>query len=199
MAEHSKLPVGQRIRQLREQRGLSLRALASQASLSINAISLIERGEASPTVSSLQLLAAALGVPVTAFFEPEHEQTVVFVRPEQRLHAQVNGILMESLGIGLRGQQIEPFRLVLEPGSGSLEEPITHPGEEFAHCLEGEVAYRIGSQHFRLLPGDSLLFSAGQPHSFHNPASAPAVLILVFCAGDAIHLARQRHLDVSAG
>lgn len=62
------LNVGQRIRRLREQRQLSLRALARLCGLSTNAISLIERGENSPTVSSLHALATALGVSITDFF-----------------------------------------------------------------------------------------------------------------------------------
>ena len=72
MIEQAEPNVGQRIRMLRDQRKLSLRALADRCGLSINAISLIERGENSPTVSSLHVLATALGVPITDFFEEKH-------------------------------------------------------------------------------------------------------------------------------
>ena len=109
--------VGGRIRALREQRKLSLRALAKQCDLSVNAISMIERGENSPTVSSLQTLAAALGVKITAFFEAPHDYAVVLVRRAQRLGTQSGGVLMESLGIGLANQQLEPFMVTVEPGS----------------------------------------------------------------------------------
>ena len=195
MEENTDLNIGPRIRAIREQRGLSLRALAERCELSTNAISLIERGENSPTVSSLQRLAVALDVSITAFFEKDHEQTAVFVRPEQRLRSEVSGIQLESLGIGLRNQRLEPFLMTVEAGAGNLDEPITHPGEEFVHCLEGEIEYCVGDQTYRLGTGCSLLFEATQPHCFRNATAARSHLIIIFFAGEgAHHLGRQRHM-----
>jgi transcriptional regulator with XRE-family HTH domain len=194
MMAHTEPNVGLRIRRLRERQGLSLRALAGRSGLSINAISLIERGENSPTVSSLHLLATALGVPITDFFEAEHEQVTVHVKPEHRLRSYTNGIKMESLGIGLRNQQLEPFLMTVEPGAGDIDMPITHPGEEFVHCLKGEIEYCVGDQRYELEVGDSLLFQATQPHCFHNGSGLPAVFLMVFQAGEHAHLARRRHL-----
>lgn len=187
--------VGRRIRALREQRGLSLRALAERCGLSVNAISLIERGENSPTVASLHHLAQALSVPITAFFESESEQTTVYVRHNSRMHTRRNGMGIESLGSGLRNQQIEPFLVTLEPGAGSDSEPITHAGQEFVHCVAGEIEYCVGDQNFRLQPGDSLLFEASQPHHFRNAGAVPAIMLLVFQTTAGSHTASQRHLS----
>jgi quercetin dioxygenase-like cupin family protein len=159
-----------------------------------NAISLIERGENSPTVSSLHLLAAAFKVPITAFFEEEQEESVVLVTPQQRLRSWANGITMESLGIGLRDQHLEPFLVTVEPGAGNIDEPVTHPGEEFVHCIKGEIEYCIGSQFYTLQADSSLLFAATQPHCFHNTAGVPALLMVVFQASDSDHVAQQRHM-----
>jgi len=187
--------VGPRIRALREQRGLSLRALAERCRLSINAISLIERGENSPTVSSLHLLATALGVKITEFFEDSSEQAVVFVEKHQRLATEGNGLLMESLGIGLRNQQLEPFMVTVEPGGGNASEAIIHPGQEFVFCLTGAIQYQIGGQNYCLEPGDSLLFEATQPQCFRNVGDCPAQVLLIFQAAEGGHLARQRHME----
>ena len=186
--------VGPRIRTLREQRGLSLRALAARCGLSINAISLIERGENSPTVSSLHMLATALGVKITDFFEDAHDHAVVYVRRAHRLSTQGNGLLMESLGIGLRSQQLQPFMVTIEPGMGDAGESIAHPGQEFVYCLEGTVLYQVSGQMYHLEPGDSLLFEATQPHCFRNAGDTPARVLLIFQAVEGSHLARQRHL-----
>ena len=70
--------VGQQIRKLRKQRGLSLRALADLCGISANAISLIERRENSPNVSSLHRMAIALNVPITDFFYHENEPILPF-------------------------------------------------------------------------------------------------------------------------
>ena len=187
--------VGQRIRAIRGDRGLSLRALAELCGLSTNAISLIERGENSPTVSSLHQLATALEVPITDFFQEDREQMVVFVEPGQRLVSQANGIQLESLATGLRNQQVEPFLMGVEPGAGNLDQPVFHSGEEFVYCLEGEIEYCVGDQIYNLSAGCSLLFKATQPHCFRNTADTRAWLMMIFMAGEGTHhLAQQHHL-----
>lgn len=193
MAGQIESNVGSRLRTLREQRGLSLRALAERSGLSFNAISLIERGENSPTVSSLHTLATALGVKITDFFEESTEQAVVYVRRDQRLRSEGNGIVMESLGIGLRYQQLEPFLMTIEVNAHNADDAITHPGQEFVYCIEGELNYRIGSQIYHLKAGDSLLFEATQPHCFRNNGQFPAVVLFVFQASEGnVH---QHHLS----
>lgn len=195
---HNALNVGPRIRAIREQRKLSLRALAERCDLSINAISLIERGENSPTVSSLHTLANALGVKITDFFEEMHEQAIVFVPRGQRLGTQGNGLVMESLGLGLHNQQLEPFMVTVEPGAGGASQPISHPGQEFVYCLTGMVEYHVGGQTYSMLPGDSLLFDATQSHYFCNLGEIQAELLLVFQGFEGGILARHRHLETSA-
>lgn len=195
---NSKVPdVGQRIRAIREQKAWSLRALAERSGLSINAISLIERGENSPTVSSLHRLATALGVSIADFFKEDQEQAVVFVRPGVRLRSRSNGILMESLGIGLRDQQLEPFLISVAAGAGNIEEPVSHPGEEFVYCLEGEIDYSVGERIYRMEPGYSLLFEASIPHCFRNKTGEQALLMMVFFAGEGRHLGRRFHQELS--
>lgn len=188
--------VGPRIRALREQRGFSLRALAERCKLSINAISLIERGENSPTVSSLHALATALGVKITDFFQESHQHVVVHVPHDQRLATHSHGLLMESLGIGLHNQQLEPFLVTIEPGVGASGESIVHPGQEFAYCVQGTILYHIGEQEYHLHAGDSLLFEAAQPHAFWNAGDSLACVLLIFHAAEGNHLARQRHLEL---
>jgi transcriptional regulator with XRE-family HTH domain len=197
MSEQLEPRVGMRIRALRNRQGLSLRALSGHCGLSINAISQIERGESSPTLSSLHVLATALGVPLTAFLEDDNEQTVVFLKRHQRQRSNGKGFVMESMGASLPDQQLEPFLVAMEPGAGSAVNPITHLGEEFVYCLDGEIEYRIGDRLYRLEPGDSLLFEATQPHCFCNRTETRgATVLLVFQSAEDGHLARQRHLNI---
>lgn len=196
MPEQLEPRVGMRIRALRNQQGLSLRALSSRCGLSINAISQIERGESSPTLSSLHALATALGVPLTAFLEENNDQAVVFLKRDQRQKSNGEGFVMESMGAGLPDQQLEPFLVTVEPDAGSAAVPITHPGEEFVYCLEGQIEYRIGDRLYQLEPGDSLLFEATQPHCFCNRTETRVIVLLVFQAAEDGHLARQRHLTI---
>lgn len=59
--------IGERLRALREERNISMRSLATKSGLSANALSMIERGKASPSVSTLYKLADALGISITTF------------------------------------------------------------------------------------------------------------------------------------
>jgi transcriptional regulator with XRE-family HTH domain len=194
--EDSEPQVGLRLRSLRKEQGLSLRALSERCGLSINAISQIERGENSPTVSSLHRLSSALGVHITDLFQEETRQTTVLVKRDQGLRSHSNGVLMESLGIGLFNQQMEPFRLVIQPGSGNGDDPVSHSGEEFIHCLQGEIEYSIGERVFHLQQGDSLLFDATQLHGYQNPAAHPAVILMVFLTFQDLQIGQQLHMQV---
>jgi transcriptional regulator with XRE-family HTH domain len=188
--------VGLRIRALRREQGLSMQALAARCGLSANAISLIERGESSPTVSSLHRLATALEVPIVDLFNEETGQITVFIKRDSRPRSRSNGAMLESLGTGLPDQQLEPFLMTVEAETENTANPITHAGEEFVHCLEGEVEYRVGKEVYRMEAGDSLLFQATQPHHCCNVTQAPAKILLVFQATQGRHLGREHYLDV---
>jgi transcriptional regulator with XRE-family HTH domain len=192
----NKLQIGERIREIRDLRGLSLRALADHCGLSINAISRIERDESSPTVASLHRLAGALNVPITTFFDAGASQSTVCVRRDRRMRSRGRGITMDSLGSGLTAQQIEPFLMTLEPGVISAPEPFTHGGEEFVLCQDGEIEYQVGQESYRLEAGDSLLFQATQPHLCRNLGDRPATILLVLQASPDAVSSRRQHLDL---
>lgn len=184
--------LGKRIRAVREERGLSLRALAEGCELSVNAISMIERGESSPRASSLHLLARALGVRITDFFEEQRGETVLFVRRTERPSTLGASGAVGMLGSGLLNQQMEPFILTLEAG---VSEPETsHPGQEFVLCNEGSVEYSVGGETYLLHQGDSLLFDATKPHGFKNPGFRRAEVLVVFSSCEGTGPARRRHL-----
>jgi transcriptional regulator with XRE-family HTH domain len=188
--------VGKQIRKLRISRGLSLRALADRGGMSANAISLIERGENSPTVSTLHQITTALNVSIADLFNEETSLNAVFVKKDRGVRYVNDGIELENLGSGLPDQQIEPFRLIVEPGSGTYSDPISHTGQEFVYCLEGEIEYFVDGQMYKLESGDSLLLEAKCPHSWCNTSQAPASLLLIFQAAKDHPLAHQSHLEI---
>ena len=187
--------VGARIREIREAQGYSLRALADRSGLSLNAISRVERGESSPTVSTLQRLATALSVPISELFVSVKEYGTLLVRKNQRLRTGGEGVLIESLGSGLLGQMMEPFLMTLLPGAICGEEPISHAGEEFCYCVEGEVEYLVDEEWHRLEAGDSLLFQSPQPHMCRNTSLNEAIVLLIILAVEEyVRVAQHQHL-----
>lgn len=197
MKKSEDVRLGKRIKEFRKQRGWALRGLAKRCGLSANAISLIERGENSPTVSSLRRLAQAFNVPISDFFQEDHSKTCTYVRNGSGMRIQNKDVELESLGFGLKHQQLEPFRMIIDPHTETFCEPITHPGQEFVYCLRGQVEYTVGEETYQLDPGDCLLFSAMTEHSWRNITSKPATILLVFQASQDPHLARQRHLEIN--
>src|SRR5512144_1481772 len=150
--------VGHRLHELREARGISMRALASRSGLSANALSMIERGRTSPSVSTLYKLADALGVPVTEFFAPGvNKHSVLLVRGDERTRIPFAHGVWEGLGGEKFTGRVEPFILTLENGASSGQHTIVHTGHEFVYCLRGKLEYLVEDQRYELAPGDSLL------------------------------------------
>lgn len=187
--------VGRCIRELRTQKGLSLRALAELSGLSTNAISLIERGDNSPTVSSLHNLATALAVPITAFFEQKLDGQVIHLKKSRRPTSETAGVRMENLGSGLPNQQIEPFLMTIQPGGSSTSGQITHSGEELVYVLRGSLVCRINEEEYPLEEGDSLLFLATQPHVYRNQTRKVAEVLIIFQPMVGQIMAHQHYLE----
>lgn len=195
MSEAEPPDVGARLRALRKQRSLSLRALAAACGLSANTISLVEREMSSPSVATLHRLAIALGVHIAFFFEEESKETrLIFTQTARRPRVRGAGVTMESLGSGLSGQTIEPLRIILEPGADSGAQPVVHLGHELVYCLEGEIEYEVDGERYLMQPGDSLLFEAPLPHRWRNPGISPASVLLVLYASEGRQTSVQQHL-----
>lgn len=185
--------LGARVRSLRKERELSQRELAELASLSPNAISLIERDEISPSVATLQRLAAALGVKMSYFFETETVARVLHVHSSQRPVIRGMGSSIEGLGARLEGQQMEPFLVTLTPRADIGAGQVVHAGHEFVFCLAGRVKYEIDGAIYLLEPGDFLMFEAELPHRWGNPGDEDARLLLVLQAPDDVKEPARRH------
>jgi transcriptional regulator with XRE-family HTH domain len=187
--------IGSKVRELREQRNLSLRALADMCDISPNTVSLIERGLSSPGVDTLLRLAAGLQVPIASFFETGEPPARLLVTPStERMKTSSPGMTIEHLGSGLADHALASFLITLEGGIHTNTTPIEHPGAEWAYCLKGLVAYEIDGTEYRLKPGDTLLFDASLPHRWRNPGSLQAQMLLILDAGGHDDVTVEQHL-----
>lgn len=190
--------ISERLRKLREQRELSIRALGRLSGLSANALSVIERGLSSPSVSTLYKIATALEIPVTAFFEETPpKQDVVFMKSSERNRIPLHRGLWEGLGGERYEGPIDPFMITLEAGTGSGRFPMTHSGHEFVLCLRGELVYEVSDQSYHLEAGDALLFSASLEHKWHNPGHTVTNAMILICGFRAGESPRKYHLASS--
>lgn len=172
--------VGHRLRELRTERGLSMRALARLSGLSTNALSMIERGKTSPSVSTLYKLSEALEVPITAFFRTQPpREAIVFRTSNNRSSVEFQRGLWEGLGGESFVGRVEPFMLTLEGGATSGPHGLVHSGHEFVICLSGLLEYEVEEQRYTLQPGDSLLFASKLRHRWRNPGKTVAKVLFV--------------------
>jgi transcriptional regulator with XRE-family HTH domain len=188
--------VGRCLRELRKERDLSIRALAEKSGLNVNTLSLIENSKTSPSVSTLQRIAVALEVPITAFFEtgaPNAKRCIAHIQANNRPRAAFAHGTLEDLSAGMSERSVEPFVVTLEPNAGSGAYPIVHTGHEFVFCLEGRIAYTIEEHTYLLEPGDSLLFESHLPHRWQNVDSKPSQALLVLCPSDERDRPTEQH------
>jgi transcriptional regulator with XRE-family HTH domain len=174
------MDVGGRLRELRQERDLSMRSLARLSGLSTNALSMIERGRTSPSVSTLYKLSEALEVPITAFFRTvPPRQGIVYRKADERSRVEFQRGLWEGLGGESFIGRVEPFMLTLEAGATSGPHGLVHSGHEFVICLSGKLEYEVEEQRYSLNPGDSLLFASRLRHRWRNPGKTVANVLFV--------------------
>jgi transcriptional regulator with XRE-family HTH domain len=190
------IDVGDRLKELRQERGRSMRALARLSGLSTNALSMIERGRTSPSVSTLYKLADALEVPITAFFRTEPpRQEIVFMKATQHNRVEFQRGVWEGLGGESFLGRVEPFLLTLESGASSGPFGMIHSGHEFVMCLEGKLEYEVEEAHFSLEPGDTLLFASKMRHRWRNPGKGQARAVFVLSGFDLDERPSEYHLS----
>jgi transcriptional regulator with XRE-family HTH domain len=153
--------IARRAREYRKHLGLTVSQLAENAGVSKGMLSKIENGLSSPSLATLARLAAALSVPVTAFFRGlEEEREALYVKAGQGLdivrEGTRTGHRYQMLGSS-RGQhrRVEPVLVTLLERS-EVFPLFQHPGTEFLYMLTGVMEYGYGSRRYTLEPGDAL-------------------------------------------
>jgi transcriptional regulator with XRE-family HTH domain len=181
------LAIGAQIRSLRRDRGMTVVELARQSRLSPGMISKVERGVTPPSLTTLQSVAEALGVPVTALFRRYEEQRdASFVAAGEGLRIDRRGTRVghryELLGhtVG-KSVSVEPYLISLSEESEMFPH-FQHPGVELIYLLAGEVRYRAAGATYHLRPGDALLFDADAAHGPEELVQLPCRFLSVICA-----------------
>jgi transcriptional regulator with XRE-family HTH domain len=171
--------VGNRIRELRGERGMTLTGLARSTGLSAGLISQVERGLTDPSLETLRRIARVLDVPLFSLFrEAESETAAVVVRRDRRMQVSSpnGGISYQRLSPG--SGKLELLEGTLEPGAASAATPWSHPSEECVTVLSGRLLVEIGSARHDLGAGDSCYFDSRSPHRYRNPTECRTVFLV---------------------
>ncbi|QZY50724.1 helix-turn-helix domain-containing protein [Leucobacter tenebrionis] len=188
--------IGARLREAREARGMSLRALASSIGVSPSLLSQIETGKTKPSVSTLYSLVSELDIstdallgrddrppsveaaaPAPAPVAPQLATTFAHQRSEENPTLEMdNGVRWERLAV-LDDADVEALRVTYQPGASSSIEGhlMRHFGVEHLYLLSGELTLQLEFDTHLIHAGDSMVFDSQRPHLFVNRGSAPAV------------------------
>lgn len=174
------LELGQRIREVRQRKGMTLRDAAVNAGVSESFLSQVERGLANPSVGSLRRIADAMNEHVASFFVGEAPTGMLVRANERRRLLHPMGMLEDYLITPPAARRLQIIYCVAGPGEGSGQELYTHVAEE--ECivvLSGRLEVGVGEETYTLESGDALLLDPKKPHGFNNPGSEPVTMLWV--------------------
>jgi transcriptional regulator with XRE-family HTH domain len=167
-----------RVRELRCARGLSLDGLAQHCGVSRSMISLIERGESSPTAVLLEKLATGLGVPLASLFdEPRPEPSPLARRAEQPPWRDPDsGYVRRNVSPSGFATPLRIVDVCFPPGArvayeSGARDAVVH---QQVWVLEGTIDVTLGDEHHRLQADDCLAMVLDRPIVFHNPSAVSA-------------------------
>lgn len=173
----NEIAVGQRLRRLRQQKGMTLEQAAAASGLSASFLSSVERDQTGISPASMHKLAETYGATLTSIMRRAAPRLAQLKRPGRRRAIRNHGVTMEQLVDGQT--MMDPSIFTVEPGAGSGGS-YSHAGEEFVYMLQGslEIVLGEGEKH-SLKTGESLYYPSTIEHRWRNPGTETAQALWV--------------------
>ncbi len=170
--------LGVRMRKLRHRQSMTLQQLSAASGVSVGYLSQVERGNATPTLGTLNQIAHALEASTDYFIRTPHAVDSL-TRSGSRPKFAVAGssIEYEQIGAERAGHELTSFVMNVPPGYQS--EVVHHIGEEIIYILEGEITQMVGEREYLMGAGDSLHYLGETPHCWSNRTDKPARILWV--------------------
>ena len=163
------MEIGNQIRRIRLQRGLTQEELADRCELSKGFISLLERDLTSPSLDTLADILESLGTDLPSFFAKSGEEKIVFGEDDifvkedaEQLRGRIRWLVPSA-----HKNRMEPILVEMAPG-GETDEDDPHEGEEFGYVLSGSVKIVVGDRVERVRKDESFYFQPTAPHKLVN-------------------------------
>ena len=175
--------IGNRLKKLRTDKGLTLKELGELTGLSVSFLSQLERGITTVAIDSLKNISDVLGVDIGHFFTlPKTSQECVVVKSYENeiLLMEGDNFIQFQLSHELGDKQILPRLVEVFPRkSGETVQPYGHEGEEFIYILEGILTYYYNGEKYELYPNDSVHIHSSVPHIWENNTNRVVKLLMV--------------------
>jgi transcriptional regulator with XRE-family HTH domain len=182
-------PVGERVRrrlrELRVERGLTLEAVASRASIDVSTLSRLESGKRRLALDHLPALAAALGVSADDLLSPAQRPDPRVRHPPQHLP----GLTMWPLTQHGPAGGLHTFKLRIDAERSVPPDPLpVHEGHDWMYVLSGRMRLLLGEDDLVIEPGETVEFSTWTPHWFGAIDGPVEALAILGPQGERVHL-----------
>lgn len=174
------MDVGNRLREVRQKASLSQRELAKRAGVTNSTISMIEKNNVSPSVSSLKKVLDGIPMSLMEFFEADNEAvapTQVKYLPEDFQDTFLNDIQFRLIGKGFPNRTMAFMVEVYPPGADTGGDMYLHEGEEGGYVLRGKLELIVEDESHIIEQGQAYYIDTTKPHRFRNPFDEECELV----------------------
>ncbi len=178
--------IGDRIRKLREEKGLTLADLSQLTGFEATMLADIESNAISPQLGTIIKLSKALDSALQRLLSGEGEKLYAITRKDERkvvsrssaTRSERPAYTYMGLAPEVKGRHMEALLVELEALPD--QERSVHAGEEFIHVLDGIVEFLIGDEQFELHPGDSAYYLSTTPHLLTAKEGKAKILAVIY-------------------
>ena len=172
------MEIGEKIRDSRKEKGMTIKDLAVRAAVTTGYISQIERGQIEPSLSVLRRISQTLDLPLATLFSVEATDEITVIPkdkrtilkfPELNIAYEFITPYMKKTSSSLPNMQMEAVYFKLEPKSRGSSEPICHDADELTYIVCGVLEYHINGNVYTIEEGGSIYVPKNKPHEIYNP------------------------------
>lgn len=169
--------LGEKIKQMRLQKGLTQEELADRCELTKGYISQLENNINSPSIATLADILAALGSNLAEFFQEETEEKIVYSKNEF-IEKDADGVLLNWLIPNAQKNMMEPILVELDEEAETTGD-LPHEGEEFGYVLAGKITIVLGKKQHVCKKGEAFYYTANKPHCIINSGKSKAKFLWI--------------------
>ncbi|WP_135556597.1 helix-turn-helix domain-containing protein [Paenibacillus cymbidii] len=167
--EHIHIKLGRNLKSIRQTRGYSLDKVAELTGVSKGMLGQIERGETSPTISTIWKIANGLRLSFTSLIEEPPAEVAIIAKDELEPLLEADGKFRSfPLFPFDPAKRFEVYDVELEPGCAHASEAHNAGVEEFVLVSAGSLTVDIGPDSYDVGEGNAIRFAADQPHVYRN-------------------------------
>ncbi len=171
--------IGQRLKTLRQIKGLTQEELAERTDLSKGYISQIESGYASPSMDTFLSILEVMNTNPSTFFKKQSETRVLYKSDLQHRYDEYDeGYVLNWLVSQSHDFEMDPLKITLRPHA-SYKAFAPSNSETFVYCLKGQIQLQLGASEYIAETGDALYFKANQSHCLSNPSEVKTEVMVV--------------------